>query len=144
MPAWLAALPWVKIAAVAAVVTGLGLFYWHYSYLTTEAAKVPALEKANVSLTAQVQTNDKRIGPVLEQMKKNNDDVVAALTDLNHQRAQFNLTIANLKEAMAHASASTNPVCRPSDAERKLWNDTIAKYFADSQPGSTGAAGKVP
>lgn len=144
MPLWLLSPTTWKLAGAAALLALLGLFYWHYTYLVDQAALVPGLQAQTKSLSEQVKKNDDALAPLTKQIAQNQVDLNKALLDFSQKQTQNQATIQALKEAALHAAASNHPLCAPSAADRKLWNDTITRFLADSQPQSASEPGKVP
>ncbi len=77
----------------------------------------------------------------LEHALKQGDDIEKRLIYIDGQRAsaerflsawqQFAPVLAaDLKKAMSNANISKNPICQPTDAERRLHNDTLRALLA--------------
>lgn len=135
---------WYTIGAVV-----IGLYGWHlyadYENMKTQAAKVPGLEAKVSSYSAQAKANEGRASQISAELTKaeiQRDQAEADLHSWNDMKADLS---KSLTEATKHASATVNPICLPSDAERQLWNTTlVALTAANASTGQTRTGSPVP
>lgn len=123
-------LTYLKIGGAAALAILLGLFYWHYEYISGQAALVPGLQSTIAA--------DDRIANDLVQIQNK--------LDLSNKKYDAELTnwqgikddiISKARLALAHTPAAINPVCSPSAADRSVFNDALRTLS-----GSQGPAGQ--
>lgn len=114
---------------LAAIFAAVGFFIWHYESITSEAAQVPALN----ARIAQDDATATALSQRLADVTKARDAADAALTAWQANSAQI---IATVKKEGAHAAASINPVCAPSDADRSVRNDALVHLLGAQQPAS--------
>lgn len=148
MPVWLLSPTLWKFVGIAILVGGISIgvisAVHHYEYLKAQAALVPALKKANADLQAQAARDESRAAQAaidLVQAQAARDQAVKDYESFRAISSQIGTTLQGLA---SHAQATVNPVCLPSDAERELFNSTVARYStANSPSGAGGASGEV-
>ncbi len=149
MPLWLLNPTVWKFAGIALLVTALTVTaiagIHHYENLKAQAALVPGLQKANAELQKQAARDESRAAQAaidLVQAQAARDQAVKDYEIFRSVSAKIGTT---LQDIASHAQATVNPVCLPSDAERELFNATVARYSAaNPASGSGGASGAVP
>lgn len=104
------------LGVLAAIAVGIYVAAWvgHYRHLESEAAKVPALKEAVAS----------RDG-LISAMKKADADRVKADADLSAWQASAADILAKIRKGMKNAPIQVNPICWPSDNDRRMRNDAI-------------------
>lgn len=125
---WFLAGGWKIVGIAALAIAGL-IFVNRVFYWKAEAAKVPGLEQ-------KLSDYDKRAEQVLNKLleaEQKRGAAEAALTAWQNYKS--NITV-QLQESARNAPASTNPVCLPTDPERKLRNDAIKQLLGPSGSGS--------
>lgn len=120
--------PKVLMAIGAAIVIGLAV--WHYRHLSSEAAKVPGLERQVKGLTDQHNRDEARAS-------KAAIELVKAYAERDEARANFEKwrdglkTVTDKLGALNNVSPSSiNKLCLPTPAERRLWNDSLRTLFS--------------
>jgi hypothetical protein len=135
------------LGGAAALVIGWKVmaFVNHYHVIEAKAAQTDALVKANADLTAKAKAFDLRLAAVRDkqaQAEKDRDQARAALGQGDKDRAAY---MAMLKGALENAAVRTNPLCWPSDGDRRLRNDFWGKFLGGiSNPRPDGGAGGLP
>lgn len=107
-----------QLVGFAGLIGGLYLAYHHYEYLKAQAALVPGLQQ-------QLSTYDATAIKLAKKLKDTEDARQRADSDLTKAEGDLQAVQNYLAQESVHAPAQVNPVCRPSDADRKLRNDTI-------------------
>lgn len=104
------------LGGLAALAIGIYVAAWfgNYRHLEAEAAKVPALKEAVAA----------RDG-LISAMKKADADRAKADADLSAWQASARDILAQIRKGMKNAPIQINPVCWPSDNDRRLRNDAI-------------------
>lgn len=113
----------------------IGLAYWHYKHIEAQAALVPGLQ-------SQLATYDKQASDLAVRLKEVTAAREQADSDLTKAEGDLQALQVYLAEKSINAPAQTNPVCRPSAADRKLWNDAARSALgAGTNPNPTGVPG---
>lgn len=122
---------WFRLGAVGAAVLGLFLVLSHYQNLRAEAAKVPELEKQISNMEIQAQD---ALASYLS-AEAGRKEAEARLTDWQTVR---NDVVASIRRELRNAPVATNPVCAPSDDERRMFNDAVAAIFTGNVSSEAG------
>jgi len=126
MPLWLLN-PKIWLGIGAALIIGLGV--WHYRHLSSEAAKVPALTKQVAALNAQHNRDEARASKAAIELVKAYAQRDQAVADFEKWRDGLQVTMDKLGELNNVSPSAKLLACRPTPAERKLWNDTLGTLF---------------
>jgi hypothetical protein len=104
------------LGGLAAIAVGIYLAAWfgHYRRLESDAATVPALKEAVAA----------RDGLIFA-MKKADADRAKADSDLSAWQASAADILAQIRKRMKNAPIEINPLCWPSDNDRRVRNDAI-------------------
>lgn len=124
-------MPYLLIAKLAGgalivvmVLGGITTFYLHYEHLQSEAAKVPVLEQ-RVADYAKADIDRQKVDAALSTWQN-------AKTDI----------LTTIRKGMAHAPIAVNPVCAPSDDDRRVRNEALARVLPDAAGASHGTDAK--
>lgn len=110
---------WFKLGAAGVAILAALLAANHYKNLRAEADKVPELEKQISNMEIQAQD---ALASYLS-AEAGRKDAESRLTDWQTVR---NDMVASIRRELRNAPVATNPVCAPSDDERRMFNDAIA------------------
>jgi hypothetical protein len=113
------------LGAIGAAVLGFFVISWFSAYndMKAKAALVPGLE-------ATITARDAVIGA----MKQADADRAAAdkrLSDWQHSKDQI---LAAIRKGMSNAPVHTNPICAPTDDDRRVRNEALDKLLAVPAP----------
>lgn len=133
MSRWFFGSGW-KLAGIAALAIVAGLFAARVSYWKNQAARVPVL-------TAEIADAQKRSTSVLNKLAEAERKRGAAEAALSAWQTYKSVTLEPIRTSGSHATASTNSVCLPSDADRGMRNAAIRKLLG---PVAAGDAGGMP
>jgi len=114
---------YARLAVFGVGLVLVGGLYWHYSHLRSEAAKVPELERE-----------------IAEQALLAQDNLAAYLTaeaarhelqsELLDWEASRNSIIGALRYEIRNAPIAVDPVCAPSELDRRMRNTAIDQLIA--------------
>lgn len=130
---------WIKCLeglAVAAAIAWGALWLHNYHVLQAKAALADGL-------TAQLSDEHSRLDKALGAQKdaeRDRDEARKVLAMSDADRAAYFAMLA--KRMPANAPIRTNPLCLPSDDDRRLRNEATAKFVPGF--GSTGIGGGLP
>lgn len=126
-------MPYLLIAKLAGYALGAALllggataFYLHYEHLQSEAAKVPVLEQR-----------------VADYAKADEDRQKVDLALSTWQNAKSDI-ISTIRKGMSHAPVAVNPVCAPSDDDRRMRNEALARVLPEPAGTPHGTDAKPP
>jgi hypothetical protein len=109
------------LAAIA-----LSWFVWYFHTLVDKAADYEKLKQVNAALVTQHnQDSASAARAAIDLVNSETARRLAAESYIQWQREQKTST-DQLRKMIDASAVSKNPVCRPTAAERKLWNDTLA------------------
>jgi hypothetical protein len=124
---------WFRLGAIGAAALGVFLIVIHYQNLRAEAAKVPELEKQISDM--EIQAQDALASYLSAEAGRKSAE--ARLTDWQTVR---NDVVASIRRELRNAPVATNPVCAPTDDERRMFNDAVSAIFA----GNAGSEIRMP
>ena len=122
---------WFKLGAAGVAILAALLAANHYKNLRAEADKVPELEKQISNMEIQAQD---ALASYLS-AEAGRKDAESRLTDWQTVR---NDMVASIRRELRNAPVATNPVCAPSDDERRMFNDAIAALTIRNPNAETG------
>jgi hypothetical protein len=114
---------WAKAAGALALVFLVAIALARYRYLVNEAALVPQLE-------ARIVSDEKQTTALSARLAATEAARGAADRALSRFETDKDAVLATLTKESRHVAAESNPVCAPSDGDRRLRNAALARLLA--------------
>jgi hypothetical protein len=124
-------LNWLKAGAAVITVAAAGWFWIHYNHLKEEAAEVPGLQREIHDLGLLHAHDDSEAAKAALQIVANDAARRQSELDFEKWNDLRNSIHDELKRLTSHAAATTNPVCAPTDDERRMWNAALDRLIAE-------------
>jgi hypothetical protein len=117
---------WLKLAGALALVLALAAAYAWWHHVEAQAALVPGLSQ-------RIASDDARANALAARLNQIATARATAERALAAWQADKSLALQSLEKEGQHASAATNPVCAPSDADRGLRNATLGRLAGSDE-----------